>query len=347
VSKIKLSLHRLLHWEYWPFGLVYLPIYFVWVYYAIKAKSFFFFNAANPTIRNGGFLMESKKEIYDLIPNQHIPKTLFFKQGSQADEILSQTEKAGINFPFIAKPDIGMRGLAVDRIQNKKHLLDYLSRVKLDLIIQELIELPNEAGIFYIRLPDQPKGFISGVVGKEFMIVKGDGTSTLEDLVTSNPRFHLQLKKLKKIYGNQLSNTLPDGEYFNLVPFGSHSRGSKFLDFSHRITPRFEAIIENICQQTQGFCFGRMDVKYNTWKELEQGINFSIIEINGAGSEPTHIYDPKHNIFFAWREITKHIRLLSQISIQNHKKGHPYLSFRQGLEMLKANSAVEKILKSY
>jgi hypothetical protein len=34
---------------------------------------------------------------------------------------------------------------------------------------------------------------------------------------------------------------------------------------------------------------------YNV-EELEQGINFSIVELNGA--EPTHIYDPKHSLFF-------------------------------------------------
>jgi hypothetical protein len=32
-------------------------------------------------------------------------------------------------------------------------------------------------------------------------------------------------------------------------------------------------------------------------EELEQGINFSIVELNGAASEPTHIYDPKHSLF--------------------------------------------------
>jgi hypothetical protein len=35
--------------------------------FAVKAKSIFF-NASNPTIKNGGFIMESKKAIYNLIP---------------------------------------------------------------------------------------------------------------------------------------------------------------------------------------------------------------------------------------------------------------------------------------
>ena len=43
---------------------------------------------------------------------------------------------------------------------------------------------------------------------------------------------------------------------------------------------------------------GRLDIRYNTLDELKPGNNFSIIELNGAGSEPTHIYDPTHFVFF-------------------------------------------------
>jgi hypothetical protein len=39
-------------------------------FYSMKAKSIFFFNASNPTIKNGGFIMVSKKAIYNLIPQK-------------------------------------------------------------------------------------------------------------------------------------------------------------------------------------------------------------------------------------------------------------------------------------
>ena len=60
---MKLFIHKVLNWEYWPFGVVYFPIFFLWVYYSIKAKTIFFFNSANPKIKNGGFMNESKIEI--------------------------------------------------------------------------------------------------------------------------------------------------------------------------------------------------------------------------------------------------------------------------------------------
>ena len=37
-------------WEYWPMWLVYFPATFYFIYLSIKARSFFFFSAANPTI---------------------------------------------------------------------------------------------------------------------------------------------------------------------------------------------------------------------------------------------------------------------------------------------------------
>ena len=84
---------------------------------------------------------------------------------------------------------------------------------------------------------------------------------------------------------------------------------------------------------------------HSSIEELAKGENFSIIEINGAGSEATHIYDPKHSLFFAWKEIIKHWSLLNKISIDNYKKGHEYLSYKDGMAMLKANSELEEQLK--
>ena len=69
---------RLLHWEYWSFHTVYLPIYPIFIFLCLRARSFFFYAAANPSIKNGGFLGESKKDIYAIIPHKFQPKTVFF-----------------------------------------------------------------------------------------------------------------------------------------------------------------------------------------------------------------------------------------------------------------------------
>ena len=329
---MKLFIHKILHWEYWPFQIVYVPIYFLWAYYAIKAKTIFFFNTSNPTMRNGGFFMDSKIEIYNLIPKQFYPKTQFIKEKLTFDEVKKFLYQSEINFPFIAKPDIGLRGSAVKKIDNLADLRTYHSHADFDFLIQELIPFPNEVGIFYVRYPHERNGRITGIVAKEFLIIEGDGFSTMEMLIKANPRYELQLKVLRKEYGNQLKNILPKGEKRNLVPYGNHARGAKFLDCSHLISPKLTKVIDEMCLQIDGFYFGRMDVMYNSWEELIQGNNFAIVELNGAASEPTHIYDTKHSLFFAWKELARHIKYMFEISVENHKQGFGYLPYKIGME---------------
>jgi len=59
-SKIKLVLTKITHWEYWPFELVYFPVVLYYFWLSIRARSFFFFSASNPSIETGGMLGESK-----------------------------------------------------------------------------------------------------------------------------------------------------------------------------------------------------------------------------------------------------------------------------------------------
>ena len=347
MKKFKLFIHKLTHWEYWPFDVVYIPMYFVWFYYSAKARSFFFFNAANPRIKNAGFLMESKKEIYDIIPEQFIPKTLFFKDGTDAAVILQAVAASGISFPCIAKPDMGGKGRGVQKIYALEEIATYAVKIKMDFLVQEFIPYPEEVGIFYCRMPDKPDGFISGIVAKEFLIVKGDGVSTLTQLVEKDPRYHFQLEALQKIYGEGLNSILEKDELKNLVPYGNHARGAKFIDVSHWADETFTKNFDYVCKQIPEFYFGRLDVMYSNFEDLKAGKNFSIVELNGAGSEPTHIYDPGHSLFFAWKEIARHFKLLCAISIKNHKRGFRYLTVKEGMQMFKENRAVMNNLDQF
>lgn len=336
---------KLFHWEYWPFDVVYSPVYIYWFWLGIKARALFFCSTSNPSIKNGGFLLESKKQIYDLIPAQYYPPTIFFKAGTTRSEILNELTKREMRFPLIAKPDIGMRGLSVEKVHSTGELFNYVKESKVDFLVQEFIPYENEVGIFYYRYPREKKGHISGIVGKEFLTVTGNGKSTIEDLLQQDARFVLQLPVLKRTHASILPQVLAKGKRHVLVPYGNHSRGAKFLDMSHLIDPVLIDTIDKICKKVPGFYFGRMDVRYNTWEELKRGENFSIIELNGAGSEPTHMYDPGHSIFFAWNEIIRHWIILYKISKQNHELLHiPYMKFALGMKMLKENTAYVKLI---
>lgn len=344
--KLKLTWHKITNWEYWPYQVVYLPVYFQYLYFALKAKSFFFFNASNPTFKNGGFFMESKKEIYDLIPQEYYPKTILIQKKTNLKETLAEIEKKGIQFPVIAKPDTGLRGTAVKKLFNSDDVASYISKANFNFLIQDTIPFEKEIGLFYVKLPNETKGIITGIVEKEFLIVTGNGKNTIREILNQDPRYQFQIKALEKEYGSKLNEILSENNSLNLVPYGNHCRGTKFIDASTKITPKLIETFNFICDKIDGFHYGRMDIMFDNYNDLEQGKNFQIIEINGAISEPTHIYDPKHTLLFGWKELLRHYRLLYQVSIQNKKNGHSYLSFKEGVqEFKKHNKYYDTILE--
>lgn len=289
--------------------------------------------------------MESKKDIYDLVPPQHIPQTVLIKKEKGPDEVRRAVSKAQLLFPLIAKPDIGMKGLGVERIQNHNALNEYQSKMQADFLIQELIDYPMEIGLFYVRFPGQSRGRITGIVAKEFLSVTGNGRDTLEALVIANPRSGFERSKISLEFGERWNEVLPEGERLILVPIGSHTRGAKFTDLSHAVTDTLVDTFDRICGAIQGFHYGRLDILCASLEDLARGENFRIIEVNGAGSEPTHIYDPSHSLFFAWKEILAHWHLMCTISRINRKQGFGYLTYREGMRMLRTNNALEAQLR--
>ena len=337
---------RLFHWEYLSFNTIYLPIYIIWFGLCLRARSFFFFAAANPRIKNGGFLNESKKEISLLIPAELQPKTVFFSLPTNAEILLEQLNHQGLRFPMIGKPDIGGRGRGIKALKDEKDVREFVRQATVDFHIQEFVSYKNETGIFYCRFPNTKSGFISGIVRKEFLKVTGDGKRTVKEILQNNKRAILQFKSLEKTSKEILHSVLEKGEERVLVPYGNHARGASFFDDSYLADQDLTRVIDQLCQRMPAFYYGRLDIRYEDWSSLKQGRNFSVIEVNGAGSEPTHIYDPMHSIFFAWKEIIRHWLILWKISRINHRLGFPYLSTREGIDMFRQDKLNSQKLRA-
>lgn len=335
------------YWEYWPFDILYIPVYIYWIWLSIKARSFFFFSASNPLIKNAGFLLESKKEIYDLMEQTCYPTTILCEPGVTMKDVTAEIDNASLTYPLIVKPDVGQRGMQVKLIMSATELEEYIAGARFKFLIQEFIPYKKEAGIFYYRMPGEQTGHISGIAGKEFLTLTGDGHSTMHQLLMKDRRYFLQLPVLEKTHGLLLQTVLNAGERYELVPYGNHSRGAKFTDLTHLATPGLVQSIDRVCQSIPEFYYGRLDIRFSNWEDLCNGINFSIIELNGAGSEPTHIYDPRHSVFFAWKEIMRHLRILYRISQHNvQHRGIKLMSTRQGLSMLRENREHLKLLST-
>ncbi|RYY25931.1 MAG: D-alanine--D-alanine ligase [Chitinophagaceae bacterium] len=335
---------RLFNWEYWSFNTVYLVLYPIWILLCLRARSFFFFAASNPSIRNGGFLNESKEDICAIMPVAFYPKTAFFKVPADSAEVLSVLGRRQFQFPLIGKPDSGGRGRGVRKLNNEAEVSAYVKSAIIDFHIQEYVPYENEVGIFYYRYPDEEKGRITGIVRKKFLSVTGDGIQSIRQLLRSDKRGIMYLAAMDRIHGEALDEVLPVGKVKIVSPYGNHARGSLFLDETHLADEALNNSIDNICKQIDSFYYGRLDIRYNSWEQLKRGEAFSIIEVNGAGSEPTHMYDPRHSIFFAWKEIVRHWVILWRISEKNHALGHRYLTFREGVAMFKEDTAHSKKL---
>lgn len=335
---------RLFHWEYWPFWAVYLWTAPAWLYYCLRAGSFFFFTASNPSITNGGLIGESKKDIHEILPKDLIPTTIHFPLHTDTGLVIRAVAEAGLTFPMIGKPDIGGKGRGVKILRSPEQLAAYANSATLDFHIQQYVDFPEEIGVFYYRYPQEQKGRITGIVGKKFLTVTGNGKDSLHQLLKKDKRGIMYLPSLENMHRDKLDEILPAGLEKIVSPFGNHARGSMFLDFSDKIDPALTEVVDAFSHRIPGFYFGRFDIRFASWEDLRAGKNFVIIELNGAGAEPTHMYDPRHSLFFAVKEIIRHWGIMCRIARINHKLGVTYPSFREGVQIFtKDNTDAEKL----
>ncbi|MNU15529.1 carbamoyl phosphate synthase-like protein [compost metagenome] len=308
---------------------VYLPCIFYYVWISLKSRSFGFFKAVNPALPYGGMTLENKNFINQIIPENYRAKSLLLDKKSQK-KALSFIEENSIKYPVVLKPNNGCRGRGVEIIYNSEQLVKYFQNCHdEDILLEEYIDFPNEIGVFYIRLPNKKRGFISGIVGKKGIEVSGTGDKSLKELVKLDLRYH---KFYPSVFENEIfdENTVPTkDEKILLSSIGNHARGATFYDVSENITAPLELMFNELCSKFDGFYYGRFDVKFNNWEELEKGKNFKIIELNGAASEPTFIYDPKNSYFVAVKEIIRHWNYMYRIAKVNNQKGHQFTDINE------------------
>jgi hypothetical protein len=301
----------------------------------LRARSFFFFTASNPSIENGGLIGESKKDIHGILPGDCYPRTMHFPLGTPGDKIVNDLQLAGFRFPLVGKPDIGGRGRGVRILRTNDDIIGYAANATLDFHMQEFIGYPNEVGIYYYRIPGEERGRLTGIVSKQFLAVTGNGEDSLHTLMKNDKRGIMYLSSLENMHRADLERVPAAGEEMVLSQIGNHARGSKFLDRSDWIDSQLTETIDALSKRIPEFYFGRFDIRYNSLEELKRGEKFMIIELNGAGAEPTHMYDPRHSVFFAIREISRHWNIMCTISIINHRRGVPYPGYKQGKDIFR------------
>jgi hypothetical protein len=320
---------KLFHWEYWPFGIIQFPLMIMWLWYSLKERSFFYFSASNPGILSGGMMGESKFEVLSLLPDEVKPKSILINYPSTLEVLTRKMNDASLSFPVIFKPDLGERGWMVKRINDENEAVQYLSEIKIDFIVQELIDLPLEFGVYYVRFPEKESGFVNSITSKEFLFVEGNGKKMLQELILEKDRARLQWEILKDKHVKRLHEIIPEGEKVELVSIGNHCLGTRFMNSNHLITEKLSASFDHISKRVNDFYFGRYDLRCASTEDLENG-KVKIMELNGCGAEPSHIYHPGAPLWTGIRDLITYWKNMYRISKENHKRGVAYISFREG-----------------
>lgn len=327
--------YRLTHWETWDWRVKYMLIGPAWLWFCLRARSLWFFTASNPSLTFGGFEGESKKEMYDQLPLGTYPQSLFIESETPFENVLQAVTVSGLQFPLAVKPDVAKMGLMFRRINSAEQLHSYHQRICCDYIIQEFIDYPLEVSVFYYRMPDEKKGTITGFIRKDFLEVTGDGRSTLWELIVDHPRARFRLKELHAKHEDKLHCILDAGERYCLSPALNLSRGGKLVSLEHEKDERLLKLFDEISHYAGNFYYGRYDVRCRSIEDLKEGKNFSILEYNGSGAEPHHVYGNGYSLWEACRILVSHWNMLCRICQVNHDRGIPYWSFKRGWRFLK------------
>ena len=320
-------LSRWRHWEFWPAWMFYPPVAIYCAWLALKYRGLTVPTAANPGIFSGGMVGESKmatlKELLLTSPEFTAEAELIVGDTLAArlrslDEIRT---RIGLDFPFILKPDVGQRGAGIKLIRSAEQAETYLRQSSASLVAQCYAAGPHEAGVFYYRFPHEACGHIFAITEKLFPILVGDGKSTVTELIWRDPRARFVADKYLQRFSERQNDVLAVGEELKLVEAGNHAQGCIFRDGSRLCTPELKARIDDISRKLTGFFIGRYDIRFASEDDLRAGKNFQIIELNGAASEATSIYDARNSIFAAYRTLFQQWDLVFAIGAANRQRG--------------------------
>ena len=317
-------------WEFLPMRIANFPVFLYYVFQSIRSLDPLFFSAVNPTIKTGGLFGNSKMEIYDQIPDSLLPATAVIpEEGKTTDEVVKKMRAMGIDFPIILKPDIGERGFHVSKVDTPAEIDEALNAIPGDVILQEYIDYPLEISILCYQFPDSDKRGITSICLKEFLTVKGDGTSTIRALMEQSARATLQIERLDGI--TDLSRVPKQDEVVHLEPIGNHSRGTKFLNGMHLLDDEIEAFAFDLLRQLPGVQYGRFDLRARSLEDLRRGEHFKILEFNGTNSEPVHIYDPSFSVSKAYSTLWKHWSIMYSLAKAQKRRGVRSMPLADGL----------------
>ena len=327
-KKTRVCHNRLSALERLPTWGICVPLVLQWLWLGLRHRSLTLPSVANPELTAGGLVGEGKMEYFrSMGPHARamtaatcaIRVTGMLTQESVQNTIVS----AGLSFPLIVKPDLGMCGYGVRMVRSLSDLMGYLSQFphEEDVVLQAYLAGDNEAGIFYARTPGEACGRVIGMAYRSYPRVVGDGVHTIGALVAADPRLRRVRTPSHRLRVDPL-RVPAIGEVVRLATIGSTRVGGLYRDGTSAITPALTSAIDAIAQDMPNFYVGRFDVRFSSLADLRAGTGFMLMEVNGAGSEAIQAWDPKYGLSAALRIIFRKQRLVFAIGARNRAHGH-------------------------
>jgi membrane protein DedA with SNARE-associated domain len=327
-KQVAIAFARMSKWEFWPAWLFYAPVGAMCVWLGIRYRGLSLPAVANINQKNGGIIGESKIAILqelmrtspeftaDAYPVGEGPT------GKRLGAIETICARERIRFPAVLKPDVAQRGAGFRMIHSFLDAAEYLSRVSAPLVLQRYVEGPKEAGIFYYRFPNEKRGHIFGITRKRFPVVTGDGRKTIRELIDQDSRARLLVNTYLARLASKSNHVLSSGERLRLVEAGNHCQGCIFMDGWDLYSEELRSTVDAISQNLRGFYIGRYDVRYRNDEDLRAGRGFTILELNGASSEATNIYDERNSLWSAYSTLYRQWSLVYEIGAMNRARGY-------------------------
>ncbi len=280
--------------EILPKWLLCVPLVIQWFWLGARFGSLTLPSTVNPGIETGGLAGESKTACLALIPDRFAAWVAAWRTVRPGDDAKACRASADLNFPLIAKPDIGWCGYGVRRIDSDEELEAYQAAFppSAAFMLQRYVSEPMEAGLFYLRRPGARHGRLLSITLRHPPAILGDGMRRVAELLRAKPT----LRRLARSLPSTMLAVVPAaGERSTLTTVASLRVGATYEDASGQASPRLLARIDAIARAMPGFQFGRFDVRFADLDSLRRG-RFSIIEVNGAGAEAIHLWDPALSI---------------------------------------------------
>ena len=337
--------------ERMPKWLICVPLTLQWLWLALRYRSATLPAAANPAITSGGLIGEGKLEYFrGMGPHaraataEHL--AIVNNRARQAACLRRLMQGAGLAFPVIAKPDLGLCGYGVRRLADMHELKSYLAAFPKDevAVLQRYLPQDGEAGIFYAREPGEARGRILGLALRYFPRVTGDGRSTVAQLMQSDPRTRRLLSSPQHECKVDRERVPAAGETVRLSTIGSTRMGGLYRDGAQHISTHLTSAIDAIARDMPQFHFGRFDVRFDSLQSLAAGSGFTIMEINGAGSEAIQAWDPDTGLLAGFGMIFAKQRVLFAIGHAMRRRGVEPLGL---LELARLYLRQQKLIAAY